>query len=311
MTAMLRPATPADSPDLIALALAEDAAWSGGPAVSAEEAGEFIGSYGRGVIFERDGRVAGYAATGEGGETIVIVDPGDDPGPALEALAAWLGERGHHQIDTYARDARRIAWLEAHGFTYRRSSFDLQRGIDPPLAPAVWPSAVAVARYRPGEDDDAIHALIFVDAAWGEVPGHTLHSFEAWRSMLTPEYRGWVARRQGRPIGWIVGRVFSEGRGWIQQLAVARSARGRGLGRALLLHSLAELRARGATSLALGVQAENESAIGLYRDIGFKVTREWRVYARPTANAGVRTTHEAQRSTARARRAKEQSARGL
>jgi hypothetical protein len=40
MLVMLRRATPADRTDLIKLALAEDAAWSGGPAVSAEEAGE-------------------------------------------------------------------------------------------------------------------------------------------------------------------------------------------------------------------------------------------------------------------------------
>ncbi len=283
MTAMLRAATPADRPDLIALALAEDAAWSGAAAVSAEEAGEFIDSYRPGVVFERDGRVAGYAAVGESGGTIVLADPGNDPGPALEVLAAWLGERGHHEVDTYADDARRIAWLEAHDFTHRRSSFDLHRGMNPPLAPVVWPSAVAVARYRPGEDDDAVHALVYVDAAWGEVPGHTQLSLAAWRSMLTPDYRGWVARRDGRPVGWVVGRVFSDGRGWIQQLAVARSARGLGLGRALLLHSLTELRCRGATSLALGVEAENENAIGLYRDLGFEIAREWRVYARPTA----------------------------
>jgi ribosomal protein S18 acetylase RimI-like enzyme len=112
---------------------------------------------------------------------------------------------------------------------------------------------------------------------------HTQLSLEAWRSMLTPDYRGWVARRDGRPVGWVVGRLLSDGRGWIEQLAVAHSARGLGLGRALLLHSLPELRSRGATSLALGVQAENENAIGLYRDIGFEVEREWRVYARPTA----------------------------
>jgi ribosomal protein S18 acetylase RimI-like enzyme len=283
MASVLRPATTADRSELIALALAEDAAWSGAPAVSAEEAGEFIDSFGAGVVFERDGRVAGYAAAGEGGDTMLLVDPGDDPGPALEALVAWLGGRGQHEVDSYARDARRIAWLEANGFTHRRSSFDLQRGIDLPLAPAVWPSAVAVARYRPGEDDDAVYALVYVDAAWAEVPGHTPRSLEAWRSMLTPDYRGWVARRDERPVGWVVGRVFDDGRGWVEQLAVARSARGVGLGRALLLHSLAELRSRGATSFALGVQAANENAIGLYRDVGFEVEREWRVYSRPTA----------------------------
>ena len=64
------------------------------------------------------------------------------------------------------------------------------------------------------------------------------------------------------------------------QIAVARSARGVGLGRALLLHALAELRSDGATSFALGVQAANATAIGLYRDVGFMVTREWRIYLR-------------------------------
>jgi ribosomal protein S18 acetylase RimI-like enzyme len=214
------------------------------------------------VVLERDGRVAGYAAAREGGETILLLDPGDAPESALGALVAWLGERGRHAVDSYARDARRIAWLEANGFTYRRSAFDLGRGIDPPLAPPVWPPAVAVARHRPGADDAAVHALIYVDAGWGEVPGHHERSLEAWRSMLKPNSCAWVARRDGRPVGWVVGRVFGDGRGWVEQIAVARSARGLGLGRALLLHSLAELRSRGATSLATGVQAANENASG-------------------------------------------------
>lgn len=278
---MLRRATPDDRPALIALGLAEDAAWSGAPAVSDEEVGEFIDSCEPGVIYERDGRVAGYAAAGEGGRSILLVDPGDDPQPALEELVAWLGGRDRHEVTGYGRDARRIAWLEANGFTHRRSFFDLQRGVDPPLAPAVWPEGIAIAHYVPGEDDEAVHKLIYDDAAWAEVPGHTQRSLGSWRATLTPEYRGWIARREGHLVGWVAGRLFSDGRGWVEQLAVARSARGRGLGRALLLHSLAELRERGATSLALGVQGENENAIGLYRAVGFEIEREWRVYSRP------------------------------
>jgi ribosomal protein S18 acetylase RimI-like enzyme len=103
---------------------------------------------------------------------------------------------------------------------------------------------------------------------------------DAWRSKITDGARGWVARRDGRPVGWVVGRVFGDGRGWVDQIAVARAARGLGLGRALLLHALAELRSGGATSYALGVQAANEHAIGLYRDVGFAVEREWRAYKR-------------------------------
>jgi ribosomal protein S18 acetylase RimI-like enzyme len=250
--------------------------------VSAEEAGEFVDGFGPGVIFERDGRVAGYAAAGAGTASVLLVDPGDGPEPALEALVAWLGERDHDEVDSYARDARRIAWLEANGFTHRRSFFDLQRAVSPPPAPAVWPSGIAVERHRPGEDEAAVHALIYVDAAWEEVPGHTGRTLESWRSMLTPEYRGWIARRETRPVGWVAGRVFDDGRGWVEQLAVARSARGVGLGRALLLHSLADLCAHGATALATGVQGANQKATGLYRDVGFEVDREWRVYSTTT-----------------------------
>jgi mycothiol synthase len=275
---MLRPTTPADRSDLIALALAEDAAWSGAASVSGEEAGEFIDSFEPGVIFERDGRVAGHAAGREGGGTILLLDPRDDPGPALAALVAWLGEHGHHEVDSYARDARRIAWLEANGFTHRRSAFDLRRGVDPPPAPADWPSGIDIARHRPGEDDDAVHALIYVDAAWADVPGHHERTLEAWRSMQKPDSCAWVARRGERPVGWVAGRVFGDGRGWVEQIAVARSARRLGLGRALLLHSLADLGSHGATAFALGVQGSNDSAIRLYRGVGFELEREWRTY---------------------------------
>jgi ribosomal protein S18 acetylase RimI-like enzyme len=275
---MLRPATSADRAALIALTLAEDAAWSGAAAVSADEAGELLDHHGPGVVFERDGRAAGYAAVAEGGGSLVVTDPGETE-PALEALVPWLVERGHPEVEAYASDARRIAWLEAHGFSYRHSSFDLQRGADPPLAPVTWPPGMTVAPFRHGEDEEAIHALIYVDAAWGDVPGHGEQSLEGWRATLTPGYRGWVARRDARAVGWIAGRVFGDGRGWIHQIAVARSERGLGLGRALLLHALAELRALGATSYALGVMGENENALGLYRDVGFAVEREWRIYA--------------------------------
>ena len=73
----------------------------------------------------------------------------------------------------------------------------------------------------------------------------------SWLPLLALYLSG-VLGFTGGQIGWVAGRVFSDGRGWVEQLAVARSARGLGLGHALLLHSLAELRERGATSLALG-----------------------------------------------------------
>jgi ribosomal protein S18 acetylase RimI-like enzyme len=62
--------------------------------------------------------------------------------------------------------------------------------------------------------------------------------------------------------------------GWIEDLGVAPSERGIGLGRALLRHGVRELAARGAGSVLLGVDARNATAKGLYRATGFRVTSE-------------------------------------
>jgi len=70
-----------------------------------------------------------------------------------------------------------------------------------------------------------------------------------------------VARRDGRPVGWVAGR---------------------GLGRALLLHAFADLQVAGGRDLTLEVQAENAAALGLYRSVGLEVEREWRIYATAT-----------------------------
>jgi ribosomal protein S18 acetylase RimI-like enzyme len=56
--------------------------------------------------------------------------------------------------------------------------------------------------------------------------------------------------------------------------------RGRGLGRALLLWAVANLRERGAGSVTLHVEAQNRQALALYESTGFVQSHEWRRYAR-------------------------------
>jgi ribosomal-protein-alanine acetyltransferase len=56
----------------------------------------------------------------------------------------------------------------------------------------------------------------------------------------------------------------------IQTIAVAESARRRGLGRVLMLRMIAEARDRGATELFLEVRADNPSAQTLYESLGFE-----------------------------------------
>ncbi len=61
--------------------------------------------------------------------------------------------------------------------------------------------------------------------------------------------------------------------------------RGRGLGRALLHWGVTWLQARTQDPVTLMVEGENESALTLYRDTGFAVTRTRGLWVRPWSRA--------------------------
>jgi len=67
----------------------------------------------------------------------------------------------------------------------------------------------------------------------------------------------------------------------IQTIAVAESARGHGLGRALMLTLIGEARKRGAREVFLEVRADNPSAQRLYRRLGFDDVGVRRGYYQP------------------------------
>ncbi|MEM7681939.1 MAG: GNAT family N-acetyltransferase [Planctomycetota bacterium] len=69
-------------------------------------------------------------------------------------------------------------------------------------------------------------------------------------------------------------------------LGVADTARGKGLGRALLEHGLAESGRQGAGSMVLAVDERNDPAVRLYRSMGFAARTRKVAMIRPTESAG-------------------------
>jgi ribosomal protein S18 acetylase RimI-like enzyme len=68
---------------------------------------------------------------------------------------------------------------------------------------------------------------------------------------------------------------------------VRRPWRKRGLGRALLVRSLALFRERGMTEVVLGVDTENPSgALHLYESTGFRQLRQHASYRKPLPEGG-------------------------
>jgi ribosomal protein S18 acetylase RimI-like enzyme len=279
----LRPATEADREAVLHLGVAEEAAWFGTAEISAEEVGEWIdeeGGVGPGVVAVDDaGRIRGFASPGRA-QAVVLADPARAEVLANELLP-WLdGRRDVVELVTYAGDAARVAAFERHGLRHRRSSFSMERPESAaPPPPAEFPGGIAVAPYQLGDADEAVHRLIFVDAAWTSVAGHADRDLDSWREKERHCRSLFLARRDDRPVGWFSGRLLDNGRGYVSTLAVAVSDRGQGLGRALLLHGLADLQRAGARGLGLDVFAENGAALGLYRSVGLQIQREWRIYA--------------------------------
>jgi ribosomal protein S18 acetylase RimI-like enzyme len=87
----------------------------------------------------------------------------------------------------------------------------------------------------------------------------------------TPLARFRVADERGGTgvVGYaITGRTGPQG--YLQRVAVAPAARGRGWGRALVADALHWLRARGATRVLVNTQLENRAALALYESCGFR-----------------------------------------
>lgn len=95
----------------------------------------------------------------------------------------------------------------------------------------------------------------------------------------------WVARQGDRVLGYLFTWVVA-GECHINNVAVAPTSRGQGIGDALLRTGLAAALARGARTALLEVRASNRAAQALYARWGFAVAgRRRRYYSHPTEDA--------------------------
>ena len=94
-----------------------------------------------------------------------------------------------------------------------------------------------------------------------------------------------VAVQDGRAAGY-VGSQTVLGEADMMNLAVDPNFRRQGIGEALVLQLVKELKSRGAYCLTLEVRASNEAAIGLYNKLGFAaVGRRRDYYEKPREDA--------------------------
>src|SRR5579875_1567994 len=240
-----RPVRPSDLPALAQLHRRWDTAWFGAPEHDEDEVREFVERAAplaeRSLLVLDGERIVG-AAWRTATDSALLVDPDVDPAPVQAELIGWFGAHGW-PVEALSTDRVLVDALVRAGWTHHHSSFELQRAVADGWRPAAPqpPDGVRFADMRPS-DAPAMHRLIYVEAGWAEVPGHPERDFDQWRDIFMGDHavpdQQVLAWQGDTLVGVATGRTFSDGAGWVAQLAVAKPMRGRGLGRALLLEAL-------------------------------------------------------------------------
>jgi mycothiol synthase len=241
-------------------------------------------------LFEEDGTIvaaAGGQVTGDHGSSAGAVRPsaqGRGLGTRLLELAeARMAEEGaaRNLSWTVAADERASELLGRRGYREVRRFWDMAIELEEePAEPNV-----AIEAFRE-EDARAFHAAneeAFEDH-WEATP----ESFETWwerqlgRANYDPSL--WFLIRDGDEVAAIARNELRASGGYVGSLGVRKAWRGRGYGRALLLHSFREFRRRGMTRATLGVDAANPTgATHLYESVGMHVDLEVIVWEKALA----------------------------
>jgi mycothiol synthase len=209
----------------------------------------------------------------------------------VEAELARARAQGAAQIELAPPRGSVVArdFCAALGFAYRSSLWQLVLEPAVVVPPPDFPADIVTRQLRPGADDEAFVPLFNAAFAEHEPPlqvtleqvrnVHARADFDPGLLLLLAP-----ADAPEQLIGFgrasLVPQADGGLHGHVEALGVLSEWRGHGLGRELLRWAVATLRARGATTLDLHVEARNPRALALYERAGFTRGQEWPRWAR-------------------------------
>jgi mycothiol synthase len=210
----------------------------------------------------------------------------------FEARAAELpprtpaGDVRHLVVWCEDSDTVRRASLKRRGFAAVRQYFEMTIDLTAGLQAPTWPSGIVARGFARGVDERAVHAAD--QEAFSEHHLYEPLEYDEWR-LFHPDARDadvtlWWLAWDGPELAGFVIPFASDLGAVIDDLAVRKPWRGRGIGRALLLAAFATLRDRDQTVVRLYVDAQNVTkAVQVYEAAGMHVARRFDVMQKPLA----------------------------
>ncbi len=219
-----------------------------------------------------------------------------------ELLMAWADEHTREALDRCPPDVRVsvhsfmpveakrfTSLLEANGYKLIRHSVKMAVDLNHQIEEPVWPEGVELRPFVESEHMDAVYrawAESFADH-YGFVARPHDEGLARFRHQLVEDdahdpSMWFVAWDGDQIVGLSLCFTFASedpNMGWLEDLAVRRPWRKRGLGRALLLHTFREFHKRGKLRVGLGADASNlTGAVNLYKNVGMYVTQQYDRY---------------------------------
>ena len=203
-------------------------------------------------------------------------------GRAAELLAGLPASRLRHSID--AGDGAAAAMLRARGLRPIRHFWHMGIDLEGSVEPGDAPAGIVIGGIETPEGLPVVHAVLAEAFAedWGYHPEPFDRWAEEYASDPTFDPTLWLLAKDAEGP---VGALAAGDHGWVGEVGVLRSHRGRGIAAALLRRSFATFAERGVGRVLLNVDAENPTgATALYERVGMRVIKRWDLWERASGD---------------------------
>jgi mycothiol synthase len=175
---------------------------------------------------------------------------------------------------------RARALLQSRGYHCVRHFFHMVIGLDDVATPPPMSDGLSLRSFDPDRDIRDVHRLI--EDAFQDHWNFTPVSFDSFQHRVNTEHFDAELTSLVCADDQVVGVAFNGtklGMGWVEDLAVRKDMRGRGIGELLLQHTFGLFKAKGWSRVGLGVDTANASgALRLYERVGMTVMRRLDAY---------------------------------
>ena len=204
---------------------------------------------------------------------------------ADQLLAEAPDPRFRHSVN--AGDRAAASMLRLRGLHPVRHFWHMGIDLTGRVDPGHLPEGIEIGGIEPPTDLPAMHGVL--TAAFAQDWGYHPDPFDRWAEDYAsgPNYDPtlWLIARDGRTTVGALTANASGDHGWIGEVGVLATHRGRGIAGALLRRSFSTFAARGVGRVMLNVDAENPTgATALYEREGMRIIKRWDLWERSSSD---------------------------